>query len=119
MNILVIGCDQVGAALVRDLERIGHDISLIEIIITVGIPQDQQSAFDVVGPVFRIATASEDDCRDQGHDDDCNHRGHCHNTFLHDITWMYHPTYLLCRYMSYRKNPESKTWVNSSTIRDS
>ena len=30
MNILVIGCDQVGAALVRDLERIGHDISLIE-----------------------------------------------------------------------------------------
>ena len=25
MNILVIGCDQVGAALVRDLERIGHD----------------------------------------------------------------------------------------------
>ena len=30
MNILVIGCDQVGASLVRDLERIGHDISLIE-----------------------------------------------------------------------------------------
>lgn len=30
MNILVIGCDQVGAALVRDLEHIGHDISLIE-----------------------------------------------------------------------------------------
>ena len=30
MNILVIGCDQVGAALVRDLERIGHDISLVE-----------------------------------------------------------------------------------------
>ncbi len=30
MNILVIGCDQVGAALVRDLERIGHDISMIE-----------------------------------------------------------------------------------------
>ena len=30
MNILVIGCDQVGAALVRDLERIGHDISIIE-----------------------------------------------------------------------------------------
>ena len=30
MNILVIGCDQVGAALVRDLERIGHDISVIE-----------------------------------------------------------------------------------------
>ena len=30
MNILVIGCDQVGAALVRDLERIGHDISLID-----------------------------------------------------------------------------------------
>ena len=30
MNILVIGCDQVGAALLRDLERIGHDISLIE-----------------------------------------------------------------------------------------
>ena len=30
MNILVIGCGQVGAALVRDLERIGHDISLIE-----------------------------------------------------------------------------------------
>ena len=30
MNILVIGCDQVGAALIRDLERIGHDISLIE-----------------------------------------------------------------------------------------
>ncbi len=29
MNILVIGCDQVGAALVRDLEHIGHDISLI------------------------------------------------------------------------------------------
>ena len=27
MNILVIGCDQVGAALIRDLERIGHDIS--------------------------------------------------------------------------------------------
>ena len=24
MNILVIGCDQVGAALIRDLERIGH-----------------------------------------------------------------------------------------------
>ena len=23
MNILVIGCDQVGASLVRDLERIG------------------------------------------------------------------------------------------------
>ena len=31
MNILVIGCDQVGAALVRDLERIGHDISLVGI----------------------------------------------------------------------------------------
>ncbi len=30
MNILVIGCDQVGAALIRDLERIGHDISLVE-----------------------------------------------------------------------------------------
>ena len=30
MNILVIGCDQVGASLIRDLERIGHDISLIE-----------------------------------------------------------------------------------------
>ena len=30
MNILVIGCDQVGASLVRDLERIGHDISIIE-----------------------------------------------------------------------------------------
>lgn len=30
MNILVIGCDQVGAALVRDLENIGHDVSLIE-----------------------------------------------------------------------------------------
>ena len=30
MNILVIGCDQVGASLVRDLERIGHDISLVE-----------------------------------------------------------------------------------------
>ena len=30
MNILFIGCDQVGAALVRDLEHIGHDISLIE-----------------------------------------------------------------------------------------
>ena len=29
MNILVIGCDQVGASLIRDLERIGHDISLI------------------------------------------------------------------------------------------
>ena len=29
MNILVIGCDQVGAALVRDLERIG--LSLIHI----------------------------------------------------------------------------------------
>ena len=26
MNILVIGCDQVGASLIRDLERIGHDI---------------------------------------------------------------------------------------------
>lgn len=30
MNILVIGCDQVDASLVRDLERIGHDISIIE-----------------------------------------------------------------------------------------
>ena len=30
MNMLVIGCDQVGASLIRDLERIGHDISLIE-----------------------------------------------------------------------------------------
>ena len=30
MNILVIGCDQVGAALVRDLDLIGHDISIIE-----------------------------------------------------------------------------------------
>ena len=30
MNILVIGCDQVGAALIRDLERIGHDISVVE-----------------------------------------------------------------------------------------
>lgn len=30
MNILVIGCDQVGASLIRDLEHIGHDISLIE-----------------------------------------------------------------------------------------
>ena len=29
MNILVSGGDQVGAALIRDLERIGHDISLI------------------------------------------------------------------------------------------
>ena len=29
MNILVIGCDQVGAALIRDLERIGHDISVV------------------------------------------------------------------------------------------
>ena len=28
MNILVIGCDQVGASLIRDLEHIGHDISL-------------------------------------------------------------------------------------------
>ena len=26
----MIGCDQVGASLIRDLERIGHDISLIE-----------------------------------------------------------------------------------------
>ena len=30
MNILVIGCDQVGASLIRDLEHIGHDISLVE-----------------------------------------------------------------------------------------
>ena len=30
MNILVIGCDQVGASLIRDLERIGHDISVVE-----------------------------------------------------------------------------------------
>ena len=30
MNILVIGCDQVGGSLIRELERIGHDISLIE-----------------------------------------------------------------------------------------
>lgn len=30
MNILVIGCDQVGAALVRDLEKIGHDLSVVE-----------------------------------------------------------------------------------------
>lgn len=30
MNILVIGCDQVGASLVRDLENIGHDISVVE-----------------------------------------------------------------------------------------
>ena len=30
MNILVIGCDQVGASLIRDLERSGPDISLIE-----------------------------------------------------------------------------------------
>ncbi len=30
MNIVVIGCGRVGAALVRDLERIGHEISLIE-----------------------------------------------------------------------------------------
>ena len=29
MNILVIGCDQVGAALIRDLERLGHDISVV------------------------------------------------------------------------------------------
>ena len=29
MNILVIGCDQVGASLVRDLEHIGHDISCL------------------------------------------------------------------------------------------
>ena len=29
MNIVVIGCGHVGAALVRDLERIGHDISLV------------------------------------------------------------------------------------------
>ena len=29
MNILVIGFDQVVAALVRDLERIVHDISII------------------------------------------------------------------------------------------
>ena len=29
MNILVIGCDQVGASLIRDLERIGHDFSLL------------------------------------------------------------------------------------------
>ena len=29
MNILVIGCDQVGASLIRDLERIGHDISVV------------------------------------------------------------------------------------------
>lgn len=26
----MIGCDQVGAALIRDLERIGHDISVVE-----------------------------------------------------------------------------------------
>ena len=31
MNILVIGCDQVGAALVRDLERIGdHATNIAE-----------------------------------------------------------------------------------------
>ena len=30
MNILVIGCDQVGAALIRDLARIGPDISVVE-----------------------------------------------------------------------------------------
>ena len=30
MNILVIGCDHLGASLIRDLERSGHDISLIE-----------------------------------------------------------------------------------------
>jgi trk system potassium uptake protein TrkA len=30
MNILVIGCDTVGASLVRDLEKIGHDLSVIE-----------------------------------------------------------------------------------------
>ena len=34
MNILVIGCDQVGASLIRDLERIGHDISLIAVSYT-------------------------------------------------------------------------------------
>ena len=30
MNILVIGCDQGGEALIRDVERLGHDISVVE-----------------------------------------------------------------------------------------
>ncbi len=30
MNILVVGCGHVGSALVRDFERAGHEISLVE-----------------------------------------------------------------------------------------
>ncbi len=30
MNILIVGCGHVGAALARDLEREGHDISIID-----------------------------------------------------------------------------------------
>ena len=56
MNILVIGCDQVGASLIRDLERIGHDISLV------GDPTDpdtlRQGGIDSCDAV---AAVSEDD----------------------------------------------------------
>ena len=48
MNILVIGCDQVGASLIRDLERIGHDISLIE--------RDPPTPTCCAGAAWRTAT---------------------------------------------------------------
>ena len=49
MNILVIGCDQVGAALIRDLERIGHDISVVE-------KDPEQLRTPCAGAAWRTAT---------------------------------------------------------------
>ena len=50
MNILVIGCDQVGASLVRDLERIGHDISIIE--------KDSEQLKRLDAPTYCVRAAS-------------------------------------------------------------
>lgn len=70
MNILVIGCDKVGASLIRDLERIGHDISLIE-----RIPNSSSlDAFDdySFGGTALVGDPTDPDTLRQGGIDSCD-----------------------------------------------
>ena len=66
MNILVIGCDQVGAALVRDLERIGHDISLIE------KDSEQLKRLDSFGGTALVGDPTDPDVLKQGGVENCD-----------------------------------------------
>ena len=55
MNILVIGCDQVGAALVRDLEHIGDDsVNLMAAQIAKSIFQREKVICRVSDPHLQV-----------------------------------------------------------------